>query len=84
MTPVRIELGVHLLEEFGVDASDTGAAFALMVACIFLGFICLSCTGWQATTDDWRSTHGLSIDIKKKLVVVVTCHIVTMSSKIEG
>jgi hypothetical protein len=42
MTPVRIELGVHLLGEFEVGESETGAAFMAIEACIFLGCICLS------------------------------------------
>lgn len=56
MSPVRIELGVHLLE---VDLSGTGTAFVATVVCI--GCIRLRCIGWQVATDDWRSDHSLSM-----------------------
>jgi hypothetical protein len=72
MTPVRIELGVHLLGAFEVGESETGAAFMATVACIFLGCIRLSCMGWQGAAGDWRSAHSLSMDIS---LAVTTCHI---------
>jgi hypothetical protein len=65
MSPVRIELGVHLLGALEFDESETGAAFVTKVACTFLDCIRLSGIGWQGAADDWRSAHSLSIDIQR-------------------
>jgi len=68
MTPVRMELGVHLLEAPVVDDPETGAAFT--VACIFRGCIRLSCIDWQETADGWRSAHCSLIDIQERPVTI--------------
>lgn len=47
MTPVRIELGLHLLGALEVEGSET-AAFTVRDVCSPLSCIRVRCIGWQA------------------------------------